>query len=55
MPIRPESVKRRTLWINDEDWRAIVARAAAAGQNASVYMRERALTDRPTPKPSSKR
>jgi hypothetical protein len=43
MPMRPESVKRRVLWINDEDWAAIVERATAASKTASVYVRERAL------------
>lgn len=43
MPIRPESVKRRTVWINDEDWAAIVERGQAEGKNVSVFLRERAL------------
>lgn len=43
MPIRPESVKRRTVWINDEDWATITERAQSEGKNVSVFVRERAL------------
>ena len=43
MPARPESVKKRSVWINDDDWTAMGDLAQREGKTISVLMRDRVL------------
>jgi len=38
------AVKKRNVWINDEDWTAMGDKAQAEGKTISVLIRERLLT-----------
>lgn len=37
------AVKKRNVWINDEDWAAMGQRAEAEGKTISILVRERVL------------